>query len=108
MATIKEKKKHKKKHISVKLLSIYLQWDSNKGQFSLFPLYANGNLPQQWNHMTNNNKNTSFVEANLTNISAKFQLYSPYGFWRDDFLFFWKFNLSVAMATNQIQRFGQK
>ena len=25
-------------------------------------------------------KNTIFVEANLTNISAKFQLYSPYGF----------------------------
>ena len=25
-----------------------------------------------------------FVEANLTNTSAKFQLYSPYGFWRSD------------------------
>ena len=41
-------------------------------------------------------------------ISAKFQLHPPYGFWGDDFLiFFRKFSLSVAMATNQIQQFGQ-
>ena len=32
------------------------------------------------------------------NISAEFQLYSPYGFWGDEF------SLSVAMATNQIQQ----
>ena len=42
------------------------------------------------------------------NISAKFQLHPPYGFWGDYFLiFFRKLNLSVAMATNQIQQFGQ-
>ena len=53
-------------------------------------------------------KNKIFVEANVMNISAKFQLHPPYGFWLDDFwIFCWKFSLSVAMATNQIQRFGE-
>ena len=53
-------------------------------------------------------KNILFIEANVMNISAKFQLHPPYGFWGDDFLiFFRKFSLSVAMATNQIQQFGQ-
>ena len=50
-------------------------------------------------------KNTTFVEANVMNIFAKFQLHLPYGFWEDDFwIFFHKFSLSV---TNQIQQFGQ-
>ena len=53
--------------------------------------------------MSNGNKNKLFVEINVMNISAKFQLHPPYGFWEDDFLiFFHKFILSVAMATNQI------
>ena len=53
-------------------------------------------------------KNIIFVEANVMNISAKFQLNAPYGFWGDDFvIFFRKFILSVAMATNQIQQYGQ-
>ena len=53
-------------------------------------------------------KNAIFIEANVMNISAKFQVYPPYGFWGEDFLiFFCKFILSVAMATNQIQQFGQ-
>ena len=33
-------------------------------------------------------KNKLFVEANVMNISAKFQLHPPYGFWGDDFLIF--------------------
>ena len=36
--------------------------------------------------MSNGNKNTVFVEANVINISAKFQLHPPYGFRGDDFL----------------------
>ena len=53
-------------------------------------------------------KNIIFVEANVINISAKFQLHPTYGFWGDDFeYFFHKFSLSVAMTTNQIQQFGQ-
>ena len=53
-------------------------------------------------------KNFIFVEANAINISAKVQLYPPYGFWGDDFwIFFLEFRLSVALATNQIQSFGQ-
>ena len=48
-------------------------------------------------------KNLIFVEANIMNISAKFQLHPPYGFWGDDFLILF---LS-AMATNQIQQSGQ-
>ena len=55
-----------------------------------------------------NKKNIIYVEANVMNIYAKFQLHSSYGFWEEDFwIFFRKLSLSVAMATNQIQRFGQ-
>ena len=37
------------------------------------------------------------------NISVKLQLHLPDGFWEDDFsIFFRKFSLSVAMATNKI------
>ena len=53
-------------------------------------------------------KNNIFVEAIVRNNSAKFQIYSTNSFWGEDFLiFFWKFTLYVAMATNQIQPFGQ-
>ena len=39
------------------------------------------------------------------NISVKFQLHPPYGFWGDDFLiFFRKFNILVAMATNPLNQ----
>ena len=53
-------------------------------------------------------KNIIYVEANVMNISTKFQLHPPDGFWGEDFLiFFRKFSVSVAMAINQIQQFGQ-
>ena len=53
-------------------------------------------------------RNTIYVAANVMNIYAKFQLHPPYGLWEEDFwIFFRKFNLSVAMASNQNQRFGQ-
>ena len=58
--------------------------------------------------MSNGNKNEISVEANVMNIFAKFQLHPPYGFWGYDFLnIFREVILSVAMATNQIQQFGQ-
>ena len=59
--------------------------------------------------MSNGNKNTVFVEANVMNISAKFQLLPPYGSVKMFFDFFCvcKFILLVAMTTNQSQRFGQ-
>ena len=38
-------------------------------------------------------KNIIIVEANVLNISAKFQLYPPYGFWGDDFFFFFFFQI---------------
>ena len=51
-------------------------------------------------------KNTIYVEANVINMYAKFQLHPPYGFWGEDF--FRKFTLYVAMATNhQIHQFEQ-
>ena len=31
-------------------------------------------------------KNIIYVEANVMNIYAKFQLHCPYGFWEEDFL----------------------
>ena len=48
--------------------------------------------------------------SHLWLLRRKFQLYPPYGFWGDDLfsIFFYKFNLSVAMATDQIERFEQK
>ena len=53
-------------------------------------------------------KNIIYVETNVMNMYAKFQLHPPYGFWEEDFwIIFQKFTLYVAMATNQIQRFGQ-
>ena len=33
-------------------------------------------------------KNIIYVEANVMNIYAKFQLHPPYGFWEEDFLIF--------------------
>ena len=36
--------------------------------------------------MSNSYKNTVYVEANVVNISAKFQLHPPYGFWEEEFL----------------------
>ena len=65
----------------------YLQRDSNKCQFSFLPLQINGNfkLPSQRKHMSNGNKNIIFIEANVMNISAKFQLHLPNGFWGYDF-----------------------
>ena len=48
-------------------------------------------------------KNIIYVEAYVMNMYAKFQLHPPYGFWEEDFwIFFRKFTLYVAMATNQI------
>ena len=44
------------------------------------------------------------VEANVKNISAKFQLHPPMA---SEASFLCKFSISVAMATNQILRFGQ-
>ena len=42
--------------------------------------------------MSNGNKNIVFVGANVMNISTKFQLRLPYGFWEEDFwIFFRKF-----------------
>ena len=53
-------------------------------------------------------KNTIFVEVNVINICVKFQLYPLIASEKIFDFFFRKFSLSVAMATNQIQRFGQK
>ena len=51
---------------------------------------------------------TAFVQANVMDIPVKFRLHPPYGFWGDDFwVFLRKFNISVAMATNQIQQYAQ-
>ena len=53
-------------------------------------------------------KNIIYVETNVMNVYAKFQLHPSYDFLGEDFFnIFRKFTLDVAMATNQIQRFGQ-
>ena len=53
-------------------------------------------------------KDIIYVETNVINMYAKFQLHPHYDFWGEDFwIIFPKFILYVALATNQIQRFGQ-
>ena len=48
--------------------------------------------------------NIVFVQANIMNISVKYQLHRLYDFWRDDFwIFFCKLYVLFAMATNQNQ-----
>ena len=39
-------------------------------------------------HMANDTKIWIYVEANVLNIYAKFQLHPPYGFWEEDFWIF--------------------
>ena len=46
------------------------------------------------------------AEANVVNISAKFQLH-PHTASEEKIFFFFKFILLVAMEPNQIQPFGQ-
>ena len=54
-------------------------------------------------------KNTIYVEANVMNVYAKFQLPPPLMASEERVFeyFFLKISLSVAMATNQNKRFGQ-
>ena len=65
-------------------------------------------MPYQQKYMSNGTKKHNFVEADVVNISVKFQHHPHYDFWDDFLIFLCKFSLSVAMATNQIQPFGQK
>ena len=65
-------------------------------------------LSKQRKHMSNGNESINFVDAVIMNSSAKFQLHPPNVFGGDDcFIFFRELRISVAMATNHIQRFGQ-
>ena len=62
-------------------------------------------LPQQRKRMSNGNKKRHFCRR----LIYEHQLYLPYVFWGEDvWLFFLKLSISVAMATNQFHRFGQK
>ena len=47
--------------------------------------------------MGNDNKNTIYVEANVMNIYAKFQLHPPYGIWEEDFWIFFFENLAFRL-----------
>ena len=49
--------------------------------------------------MSNGNKNTSFVEANVINSSAKFSFQPPYDFWDHFWIFFRKFSVVVAIKA---------
>ena len=56
-------------------------------------------------HGQRQKKNIIYVEANAMNIYAKLRLHPTYGFWEEDFwIFFRKFSISVAMATNYNHR----
>ena len=63
------------------------EWQNHRmtegqGKSSIAPTFQSGAIK----------KNTNVVEANVMNISTKFQLHSPYGFWGDDF---WIFFLQI-------------
>ena len=51
--------------------------------------------------MSNDNKNNIFVEANVKNNSAKFQLYLPYSFSEVDFLIYSVQILPIGCHSNQ-------
>ena len=73
------------------------QSGNSKHNFFLiyFALVAIATKAQSWAKAI---KNIMFVETNVNNIPAKFQLYPPYGFRGDDFWnFFGKFSFSVAI-----------
>ena len=52
--------------------------------------------------MSNSNKNGIFVEANVINISVKFQLHPPYGFRGDEFFIFFS-NVSFRLPWQPIK-----
>ena len=56
--------------------------------------------------MNNGNKNTTYVEPNIMNISAKFQLHPPYGFWADDFFLDFFANLAFRLPWQPIKFIG--
>ena len=75
------------RNISVKLLSKYLQWDSNKSQYfshskSMETLSCHSNQ-SVWATAV---KNNTFVQASVRNTYAKFQLYPPKQLLRSWFL----------------------
>ena len=66
-------------------------------------------LPKQPEFLPNKKPNTINVEYNVITMYEKYQLHQLYCFWEDIYqLFFLKVNLFLTLATNQIQRFGQK
>ena len=48
-------------------------------------------------------KNTLYVEVNVMNIYAKFQLHPPYGFWEEDFWIFFFKNLAFRLPWQPIK-----
>ena len=55
-------------------------------------------------------KNAIYVEADVINMFAKYQLHPPYGFWEEFFYHFRRLHITlfVDLASNQIQQFRQK
>ena len=84
----------------------YWQRNSNKYQFSFFPLQVNRNfqLPQQPKYISISNK--FFIEVNVMAISAKFELHPLNGFWGDDFFFFFA-NLAFWLTWQPIKSSSQ-
>ena len=66
---------------------IYLQWDSKKATFHFSHYKSMDTLSCHSNESTSaTSTRAPFVAANVMNISEKFQIHLPYGFWGDDFL----------------------
>ena len=55
------------------------------------------------NDIKKKKKNTIYVEANVMNIYAKFQLHPPYGFWEKRFLNFFFLNLAFRLPWQPIK-----
>ena len=96
------------RNISEKLLSKYLQWDRNKGLLSLFHYKSVENISCHSYESTwaTAIKKKKIVEANVMNISTKFQLHPPYGFWEKDFWLFCFANLAFWLPWQPIKFSG--
>ena len=92
------------RNISEKHLSKYLQWDKIKAYYLISHCKSMETIGchSDENTWATAIKNTAFVEANVINISTKFQLHPPYGFWGEDFIIFFA-NLAFWLPWQPIK-----
>ena len=94
-------------NISVKIHSIITNETAEIANLHFSHYKAAETLSYQSNESSWTLKIKKNVEDNVRSKYAKFQLHPPYGSWEEFWIVFRKFTPYVALATNQIKRFGQ-